>query len=274
MTEEVSMKSGVGRARVPFVAVAAACLLAVGAGWAIAASTTSSATLRACASKRTGILRLAGKCKSSERSVSWNTVGPKGPQGTQGVQGSQGLQGTQGVQGSQGSPGSQGVQGPPGPAGLLASLDQIEGLPCHSQGAAGTAIVVFQDEIASNPGEVSGSGINYVNLHCVHADDLEPNDTRDSATDATSFIGGGGLRWVNGTIYPAGNDDWYKLNAVDLGGKQISLSTNRSLMDVYKDGTLVASGTPFFNTSAGAANWEVRVYCSRPDFYFLYFNIG
>jgi Collagen triple helix repeat (20 copies) len=272
MTEEVSMKSVLGWARTPFIAVAAACLLAVGAGWAIAASTTSSATIRACASKRTGVLRLAGKCKSSERSVSWNTVGPKGPQGTRGAQGPLG---TQGVQGPQGSPGSQGAQGPPGPAGNLASLDQIEGLPCQSQGVAGTAIAVFQDEIASNPGEVSGgSGVNFVNLYCVHADDLEPNDTRDSATDATSFIGGGGLRWVNGTIYPAGNDDWYKLDAVDLGGKQISLSTNRSLMDVYKDGTLVASGTRFFNTSAGAANWEVRVYSSRPDFYFLYFNIG
>jgi hypothetical protein len=109
-------------------------------------------------------------------------------------------------------------------------------------------------------------------VYCVHADDLEPNDVRASARDATSFIGGGGLRWVSGTIYPGGNDDWYKLDAVDLGGKQIALGADRSLMDVYKDGTLVASGTLFYNTSAGAANWLVRVYGSRPDLYFLYFN--
>jgi hypothetical protein len=73
------------RARVPFVAVAAACLLAAGGGWAIAASTTSNATLRACASKKTGVLRLASECKSSERRVSWNTVGPRGPRGLQGI---------------------------------------------------------------------------------------------------------------------------------------------------------------------------------------------
>ena len=107
MTEEVSMKSGVGRARMPAIAVAAACLLAVGAGWAIAASTTSSATLRACASKSNGALRLAARCKSSERRVSWNTVGPQGPRG---------LQGIQGAKGDTGAAGAAGAAGPAGPA--------------------------------------------------------------------------------------------------------------------------------------------------------------
>jgi hypothetical protein len=53
------MKSGLGRARVPLLAVGAVCVLAVGAGWGIAASTTSTSTIRACASKSTGVLRLA-----------------------------------------------------------------------------------------------------------------------------------------------------------------------------------------------------------------------
>ena len=108
------------------------------------------------------------------------------------------------------------------------------------------------------------------------ADDLEPNDTRATATDATTFIVGSGLRWVNGTIYPAGNDDWFKLNNVDLGGKQISLAgvANRVRMDVYKDGVQVATNAFFYNTSAGASNWDVRVYASQRDVYFLYFNQG
>ena len=174
--------------------------------------------------------------------------------------------------GAQGAQGIQGEQGLRGPAGLLGSLNQIEGLPCQSQAAAGTAIADVQAEDASHPGQVTGSGDHGVYLSCLHADDLEPNDTRESATDATSFVGVGGLRWLQGTIYPAGNDDWYKLNAVDLGGKQIALGTDRSLMDVYKDGTLVASGTLFYNTSPGTANWQVRVYGARLDPYFLYFN--
>jgi hypothetical protein len=108
------MKGGAGRARMPVIAVAAACLLAVGAGWAIAASTTSSATLRACASKSNGALRLAGKCKSSERAVSWNTVGPRGPRG---------LQGIQGAKGDTGATGATGLPGQPGPPDRTARLD-------------------------------------------------------------------------------------------------------------------------------------------------------
>jgi hypothetical protein len=87
------MKSVLGRARAPVVGVAAACLLAIGAGWAIAASTTSTATIHACASKSTGVLRLARTCKTSERSVGWNTVGPRGPRGLRGIQGAKGDRG-------------------------------------------------------------------------------------------------------------------------------------------------------------------------------------
>jgi hypothetical protein len=111
MTEEVRMKIGLSRARLPFITVAAACLLAVGAGWAIAASTTSTGTIRACASKSTGVLRLAARCKGSERSVRWNTVGPRGPRGLQGIQGAKGDTGATGAAGATGAPGAQGLPG-------------------------------------------------------------------------------------------------------------------------------------------------------------------
>lgn len=92
------MKSGLlARVRVPLLAVVATCLLASGSGWAIAASTSSSATLRACANKTTGALRLAGKCKSNERRVTWNTVGPRGLRGLQGIQGTKGDAGATGA---------------------------------------------------------------------------------------------------------------------------------------------------------------------------------
>jgi hypothetical protein len=120
------MKSGAGRARMPVIAVAAACLLAVGAGWAIAASTTSSATLRACASKSNGALRLAAKCKSSERRVSWNTVGPRGPRGLQGIQGAKG---DTGATGAAGAAGATGQDGPPGPVVLIYQNSGAHSLP-------------------------------------------------------------------------------------------------------------------------------------------------
>jgi hypothetical protein len=102
------MKSGLGWARVPLLAVGAVCLLAVGAGWAIAASTTSTATIRACASKSTGVLRLARTCRKSERSVSWNTVGPRGPRGATGATGARGATGATGATGAKGDTGPAG----------------------------------------------------------------------------------------------------------------------------------------------------------------------
>jgi len=135
MTEEVSMRTMLSRVRVPVIAVAAACLLAVCAGWAIAASTTSSATLRACASKSNGVLRLAARCKSSERRVSWNTVGPRGPRGLHGIQGAKGDMGATGATGATGTPG---VQGLPGTARAYGRVDPIGGLTRSKNVAAVT----------------------------------------------------------------------------------------------------------------------------------------
>jgi hypothetical protein len=54
-------------------------LLAAGGGYAIASG--SSNTINACANNSTGVLRLARHCRSTERAVSWNRVGPTGPRG-------------------------------------------------------------------------------------------------------------------------------------------------------------------------------------------------
>jgi len=124
----------------------------------------------------------------------------------------------------------------------------------------------------ATPGATTGNGYNGMGLACIHADDLEPNDTRAGATDATTFINGGG-RWASGTISPAGNDDWYKLTGVDLGGNVILLDSVRSLMDVYRNGTQVAADTQCYTTSAGAADWEIRVHVARLDYYSLDFNL-
>jgi Collagen triple helix repeat (20 copies) len=123
------MKSMLGRAGVPLFAVFAACLLAVGAGWAIAASTSSTATIHACANKSTGVLRLAATCKGSERRVNWNTVGPRGPRGLQGLQGAKGDTGATGATGAAGAAGATGQDGPPGPVLLIYRNSGAHSLP-------------------------------------------------------------------------------------------------------------------------------------------------
>jgi hypothetical protein len=188
------------------------------------------------------------------------------PRGARGLQGSPGPAGRQGVQGPAGAQGAQ------GPAGLLTSPNELEGLPCQSPNGPGTTEAVFDNEFGSHPGATTGNGYNGIGLTCIRADDLEPNDTRPQATDATSF-GSGGERWAGGTIYRAGNDDWFKLTGVDLGASVILLDSLRSLMDVYRNGTQVAAGRHCYVTSAGVANWEIRVYAPRLDYYTVDFNL-
>ena len=192
--------------------------------------------------------------------------------GNRGARGPAGVRGARGPTGAQGAQGAQGAEGVQGPAGLLTSPNELEGLPCQSPDGPGTTEAVVDRAYGSHPGTTTGSGYNGIGLACIRADDLEPNDTQAQATDATLFISSG-ERWASGTISPAGNDDWYKLTGVDLGGTVILLDSLRSLMDVYRNGTQVAAGTQCYTTSAGAADWEVRVYVARLDYYTVNFNL-
>ena len=87
-----------------YLAVAVAGTL-VGAG-GLAFATSRDRVIKACASKKTGLLRVATHCKTKkEHSISWNAHGPRGAtghQGTQGPRGAQGIQGPRGIQGQVG----------------------------------------------------------------------------------------------------------------------------------------------------------------------------
>src|SRR5882672_4769026 len=100
--------------------IVAATLVAVLVGTAATfawARTQEASTLRACAQKEDGSLRLVAdgvSCRKSETAVSWNVIGPVGPAGAAGAAGATGRDGRDGVQGPQG------VAGPQGPAGAAA----------------------------------------------------------------------------------------------------------------------------------------------------------
>jgi hypothetical protein len=89
----------------PAMAIAVAALIAACSGLA-AAATSSSPVIRACANKKTGALRLASKCRRSERSMNWNKEGAQGPRGLTGATGSPG------ATGATGGAGQTGPQGP------------------------------------------------------------------------------------------------------------------------------------------------------------------
>ncbi len=74
-------------------------------------------TMRACADRKTGAMRYIdkGRCKRTERALTWNQIGP------------QGIQGTTGATGAQGPPGLSGAAGINGIAGTSLHLEDANG---------------------------------------------------------------------------------------------------------------------------------------------------
>lgn len=95
------------------------------AGGTVALAASGGTSIRACSAKRTGGLRIARKCKKSERAVSWNVRGPQGLPGAAGVRGPQGLPGATGAQGPGGAPGPKGDTGLTGPIGPIGPIGPV-----------------------------------------------------------------------------------------------------------------------------------------------------
>jgi hypothetical protein len=89
----------------------------------------------ACVHANSGAVRIVAEapaCRTPERLVTWNVVGPQGPPGPAGAAGAQG---PSGLQGPAGPAGAQGPSGPAGPAGAQGSAGQ-QG-PAGPQGMRG-----------------------------------------------------------------------------------------------------------------------------------------
>lgn len=92
--------------------VATICLFLLLGGGAFAAVGVGSASIHACYNKRSGVLRIASRCKRTERAVSWSRVGPQGPRGQRGAAGRNGSNGAKGTNGTAGAAGATGTTGP------------------------------------------------------------------------------------------------------------------------------------------------------------------
>jgi hypothetical protein len=116
----------------------------------------------ACVNANSGGVRIVAQgaaCRTPEKLVTWNVVGPQGPPGPAGPAGALGPPGPQGPAGSagqQGSAGAQGIRGEPGPAGP-AGPPGAKGEP--GQASALRHVEGSGDAIACNEGEVLVSAI-------------------------------------------------------------------------------------------------------------------
>jgi Collagen triple helix repeat (20 copies) len=91
-----------------------AAILAVGAGagsLAYATVVSSSSVIHACVSKEVGVVRIAAKCRTTERALTWSSSGTPGPAGSPGATGPQGPPGAPGATGATGAKGDTGAAG-------------------------------------------------------------------------------------------------------------------------------------------------------------------
>jgi hypothetical protein len=80
-----------------------------------------------CIDRKTGVMRHLdkGRCKRTERALTWNQSGLQGATGAQGPQGSTGPTGAQGATGATGTTGAQGPQGLTGPTGATGANARV-----------------------------------------------------------------------------------------------------------------------------------------------------
>jgi len=198
-------------------------------------ASSSSNEITGCVNKKTGLLRIATKCTTSEKPISWNKVGP---QGIAGPQGEAGTVGPQGIAGPQGAKGELGIAGPPGPVG-----------PTGPQGPAGnnTTTTVVQT-VSQKAYDANNNLIGTV----LGVSDQNLTITINGSTISYSTISGGIIQ--NTEIYYANADctgDKYHL----AGSGGTTFSDNAIGIASIWDSTRGAAhpGSFFFGKSEGAS---------------------
>jgi hypothetical protein len=91
-----------------------------------------------------------------------------------------------------------------------------------------------------------------------------------------------GLRSLNASVYPAGDDDWYRLTANLARGPNCGppsfpvtpcfIDLYYARMDVYRDGVQVAADVRAYKPDDAFHLWEIRVDSRGIAAYELYFN--
>lgn len=152
---------------------------------------------KACANKKTGVLRQATKCAATERAVSWAVQGPKGATGATGAPGPTGATGPAGPAGPAGATGETGAPGPVGAAGPSGATGPTG--PAGPAGSARAFGVIYGTSVLGGSGTISVRNIS-TGIYCITVAGLDPTQsvaivTPEFGHDATT-AGSPGSRTV------------------------------------------------------------------------------
>ena len=138
-------------------------------------ASSSSNEISGCVNKKTGLLRIAVKCNTSEKLISWNKFGPQGEQGLKGETGTAGIQGEVGLPGERGPigiQGPQGIQGPKGDTGPQGGTTVVTQTQIVSQKVYDANGLLMGDLLGSSANDitvqVSGSRFTYLNTGFIY----------------------------------------------------------------------------------------------------------
>jgi len=183
-------------------------ITAVSVGAVSFVNASGDANIKACANKKTGVMRYIakGKCKKTERALTWNQTGPQGLAGNAGAKGDTGAAGAKGDTGAAGAAGAAGAKGDTGVAAAVPTTT----IPSQRVGDIG-------------PG---GGPIFYVdtaNLYPFTYLEVASSNATESATSC----GIGGLTWTNDNstsgpltsdVFGQGQNNTYTLLSMCSGG--------------------------------------------------------
>ena len=201
-------------------------------------ASSSSNEITGCVNKKTGLLRIATKCTTSEKPISWNKVGPQGIPGPQGLIGESGTIGPQGIPGPQGARGEMGFAGPPGPVG-----------PAGPQGPAGnnTTTTVVQT-VTQKAYDANNNLIGTV----LGVSDQSLTVIINGST-ISYFVSNGGIVQNTEIVYPNADCTGDKYHLAGSGGTTFSDNAIgiTAIWDSGRDAPL--AGSYFFGKSEGTS---------------------
>jgi|GEM_PF-3566123 hypothetical protein len=221
-------------------------------------SASSNSTLKACANKKTGVMRYIskGSCnKKTETSLSWNQMGPQGLPGASGTNGTAGGKGDTGAAGAKGDAGTAGAKGDTGAAGGSSPTGFTARSVCGANGTTLCAVGV------QGPG---GGTVFYVDT----SNEIPEFDYLEAApTDAVFHGGSGSGVWATneptcGITASEACDVSYVSNAaqaLETWGLGTGRAATKAIVARYRDSNLpktsYAAGVADAYETTTASDW-------------------